>query len=84
MSELGPLVDRIAEGWSRVTYGGQLYGVTKAIHADGRSLSIYAEQLGGDDVVSANVHRTRGGDVLKPCEMSAAKVIDFLHGVEDC
>ena len=41
---------------------------------------MYAEELGGPDVVSANVYRTRGGDVLKPCEMPAATVLAFLHG----
>ena len=30
-------------------------------------------------MVSANVYRTTSGDVLKPCEMPAATVLDFLR-----
>ena len=48
----------------------------------GSSLSVYAEQLGGSDVISANVYRTGAGDVLKPCEMPAAKVLDFLRAAD--
>lgn len=78
--DLGDLVDALPEGWSEVTYTGRRYGLTKITHAGGRSSSVYAEQLGGPDVVSANVYRTASGDVLKPCEMPAAKVMDFLRG----
>ena len=67
--ELHSLLDALPEGWSVATYRGRRYGVTKIIHGTGRSLSIYAEQLDGSDVISANVYRTRAGDVLKPCEM---------------
>ena len=77
--DLGDLVDALPEGWSEVTYAGRRYGLTKITHAGGRSSSVYAEQLGGSDVVSANVYRTGAGDVLKPCEMPAAKVLDFLR-----
>ena len=77
--DVGRLVDALPEGWSEVTYAGHRYGLTKITHAGGRSSSVYAEQLGGSDVVSANVYRTGSGDVLKPCEMPAAKVLDFLH-----
>ena len=31
------------------------------------------------DVVSANVYRTSTGDVLRPCEMPAQKVLAFLR-----
>ena len=78
--DLGDLVDALPEGWSEVTYTGRRYGLTKITHAGGRSSSVYAEQLGGPDVVSANVYRTASGDVLKPFEMPAAKVLDFLRG----
>ena len=77
--EVGRLVDQVPEGWSRVAYHQDRYGLTKITHGDGRSVSIYAEQLGGSDVVSANVYRTSAGDVLKPCEMPAEKVLSFLR-----
>lgn len=76
--ELGALVDALPEGWSEVAYGGRRYGLTKITRAGGRSSSVHAEELGGADVVSANVYRTAAGDVLKPCEMPAAKVLGFL------
>lgn len=78
--DLGGLVDALPDGWSEVTYAGHRYGLTKITRAGGRSLSVYAEQLGGSDVISANVYRTSAEDVLKPCEMPAAKVLDFLRG----
>ena len=77
--ELGGLVDALPEGWSEVTYAGRRYGLTKITHTGGRSSRVYAEQLGGTDVISANVYRTGAGDVLKPCEMPAVKVLDFLR-----
>ena len=77
--DLGGLLDALPEGWSEVRYADRRYGLTKITHAGGRSSSVYAEQLGGADVISANVYRTTSGDVLKPCEMPAAKVLDFLR-----
>ncbi len=78
--QLGALLDALPEGWSEVAYAGRRWGLTKTTRTGGRSSSVYAEELGGTDVVSANVYRTAAGDVLKPCEMPAAKVLDFLAG----
>lgn len=55
-----------------------MYGLTRTTHTGGRSVSIYAEELGGSDVVSANVWRLAGGLQLRPCEMPAATVEAFL------
>jgi hypothetical protein len=60
---------------------GRPYGLTRTAHVGGRTLTIHAEELGGPDVVSANVLRTAAGDVLKPCEMPAEKVLGFLRSV---
>jgi len=76
---LAALVDGVPEGWSEVEYDGRRYGLTRVTRAGGRSSSIFAEELGGTDVVSANVYRTSTGDVLKPCEMPAQKVLSFLR-----
>lgn len=78
--DLAALVDRVPEGWTRVAYDGRTYGLSRTTRADGRSISLYAEELGGDDVVSTNVYRTIDGDLLRPCEMPAEKVLDFLRG----
>jgi hypothetical protein len=77
---LEDLLDRVPEGWSAVAYAGRRYGLTRTTHTDGRSVSLLAEELGGPDVVSANVFRLSGGAELRPCEMPAAKVLSFLEG----
>ena len=78
--DLDALVARVPEGWTAVSYGGRRYGLSRTTHTDGRSVSLYAEELGGSDVVSANVFRLTGGAELRPCEMPAAKVLAFLAG----
>ena len=74
------LVDRVPEGWTSVRYRGRRYGLSRTTRAGGRSVSVYAEELGGDDVVSTNVFRTSAGDLLRPCEMPAPTVLAFLRG----
>ena len=73
-ADLDALLDRVPDGWTAVSYAGRRYGLSRTTHTDGRSVSIYAEELGGSDVVSANVCRLTGGAELRPCEMPAAKV----------
>ena len=81
MNDVGSLFARVPEGWSLVEYDARSWGVTRTVHGDGRSESILAEELGGTDRVSANLYRVAGEDLLKPCEMSAEKVLDFLHSL---
>jgi len=78
--DLVALLDRLPNGWSEVTYAGRRYGVTRAVRLGGRQQSVYAEELGGTDVVSANLYLTASGPLLKPCEMSAEVVLEFLEG----
>ena len=77
---MSSLVDHVPAGWSVATYDGRRYGVTKTVRADGRAVSVYAEELGGTDVVSANVYLVTDGEELRPCEMPAEKVLAFLRG----
>jgi hypothetical protein len=77
--ELAELVDRVPKGWTAVGYAGRRYGLSRTDRAGGQSVAIYAEELGGSDVVSANVYRPASGDVLRPCEMPAETVLDFLR-----
>lgn len=79
---LAALVEAVPEGWTRVRYEGRPYGLTRRTWAGGRSITVVAEQLGGTDLVSANIHRTTTAHHLRPCEMPEAKVLDFLHGWE--
>jgi len=72
------LFARVPEGWSTMTYNGHRYGVARTVLAHGRVQKIYAEELGGTDVISANLYAE---DQLRPCEMPAAKVLDFVAAV---
>jgi hypothetical protein len=82
VDDYAALFDRVPDGWSEVIYAGRRYSVTRSVAAEGRALAVYAEELGGRDVVSANLYLTADGPQLRPCEMPAAKVIDFLAGFE--
>ena len=74
------MVDRVPEGWTVVAYEGRSYGLTRTTRVQGQSISISAEELGGEDLISANVYRTRKAEHLRPCEVSEAKVLAFLRG----
>lgn len=80
MADLVELVARVPDGWSTATYDGRRWAVTKTTRAGGRAVSVYAEELGGTDVVSTNVYLPDAGPELRPCEMPAAKVEAFLAG----
>lgn len=77
---LDDLLDRVPEGWTLVCFEGRCYGLSRTTRAGGAAVAVFAEELGGSDVISANVYRTSAGDVLRPCEMPAARVLDFLQG----
>lgn len=71
-------------------YGATAYGVrwrvTKTQFANARSQKLVAEELGGDGYISLNLYRLASGEaLLKPCEMPAEAVRDFvLSVVPDC
>ncbi len=81
-TDYGALFDRVPVGWSEVVYEGRRYGLTRSEAAQGRAVTVYAEELGGRDVVSANLYLTSSGAQLRACEMPDAKVVDFLAGFE--
>lgn len=76
------LLDRFPEGWSQWTLDGRRYAVTKTVRAGGGAVSLYAEELGGTDVVSTNAYLTSTAAELRPCEMPAAKVLAFVAEAE--
>ena len=61
-----------------VRYLGKRYLLRKETLLNGKLLKVYAEELGGNDIVSGNYYPTIKGGMLKPCEMSDQKVIDFV------
>lgn len=79
-ASLSALLGRVPEGWTRAIYNGRTYGLVRTTRVGGRSITISAEELGGTDLVSANVYRTVAAEHLRACEMPTAKVLAFLRG----
>lgn len=74
-------LNRIPTGYSTGMYQGKKYGISKSIFNQGKSIKLYAEELGGNNFISLNFYQTGKGELLKPCEMPEAKVRDFLAEV---
>ena len=69
------------KGYFVAEYGGRRYGVRTSAHAGGRSLKLFAEELGGRDFVSLNLYLPEHGEAaLRPCEMPVEKVLAFVAG----
>ena len=74
--------DALPTGGYGGTYQGRRYRITKTQMAAGRSQKFEAEELGGTDYISFNLFRLATGQaLLKPCQMTEAKVTDFVLGV---
>jgi peptide-methionine (S)-S-oxide reductase len=69
-------------GYQVISYKGKKYGVTRTDFNEGRSIKVFAEELGGTDFISFNFYMLKSGDQLKPCEMPVEKVLDFLTNYE--
>jgi len=65
-------------GANDVHYLGKRYLLRKETLLGGKLIKVYAEELGGNDIVSGNYYPTMKSGMLKPCEMSDKKVIDFV------
>ncbi len=70
------------DGSFYVLYKNSKYLVTKQIYSNAKIIKIYAEQLKGNNIVSGNYFLSIKGGLLKPCEMSDTKVIDFVLNLE--
>ncbi|GIT98427.1 hypothetical protein [Sulfurovum sp. TSL1] len=68
----------LPNGANDVRYLGKRYLLRKETLLGGKLLKIYAEELGGNDIISGNYYPTIKHGMLKPCEMSDKKVIDFV------
>ena len=68
----------LPNGANDVMYLEKRYLLRKETLLKGKLLKVYAEELGGNDIVSGNYYPTMKSGMLKPCEMSDAKVIDFV------
>ncbi len=55
------------------------YVASRQVLAGGKSHKLVAHELGGTDYISLNLYQTRNsGALLRPCEMPARKVVDFV------
>lgn len=69
----------LPRGYTQVWYQNKRYLLVCEDFNQGRSLKLWAEEMGGKDYLSSNVYFTRRGLLLKPCEMPAPKVLRFLY-----
>lgn len=72
------IIQALPEGYSEGWYDNAKYSITKQTFNQGKSYKIYAKELKGTNFISLNYYRTTSQELLKPCEMPATKVIDFL------
>nr|WP_246708007.1 hypothetical protein [Ensifer oleiphilus] len=90
VSELSPdahfefqkALEELPEGYVTGIFQGRTWCATIKRSNDGKRLWLYGEELGGTDVVSFNLYVLDAMSTLKPCEMSSAKVVDFVLGFE--
>jgi hypothetical protein len=83
-SEFAIALDRIPSGYSEGFFVGRRYGITLQRSEDGKRTSLFAQELGGQDLVSFNLYYLSSGEIrLKPCEMSSEKVESFVLGFSD-
>jgi hypothetical protein len=74
---------KLPDGYVDGHFVNRPWGVTVKRSEDGKRTWLYAEELGGTDIVSFNLYRLAGpGSILKPCEMSSTKVVEFVLGFE--
>ncbi|MGR9286565.1 hypothetical protein [Rhizobium johnstonii] len=74
---------KLPDGYVDGYFGNRSWGVTVKRSEDGKRTWLYGEELSGSDIVRLNLYRVaRPGPILKPCEMSSAKVIEFVLGFE--
>ncbi len=78
MSELLNKIQSFPSGYSVVWYHDKKYGLTRTDFNNGKSIKLFAEELGGNDFISLNYYIMSHSERLKPCEMPQQRVIDFI------
>ena len=69
----------LPRGSSKGVYEGRKYSLTVTYGSDDRQAWLYGEELGGNNHISCNIYFLKGDNTrLKPCEMPAEKVINFV------
>ena len=68
----------LPNGANNVFYNNRRYLLRKETLLEGKLIKVYAEDLSATNIVSGNYYPTMKNGMLKPCEMSDKKVIDFV------
>jgi len=68
----------LPNGANDLYYKKQRYLLRKETLLEGKLIKIYAEDLASTDIISGNYYPTMKNGMLRPCEMSDEKVIDFV------
>jgi hypothetical protein len=69
---------QLPDGANDVMYLEKRYLLRKETLLKGKLIKIYAHELGHNNVISGNYYPSLKNGMLKPCEMSDEKVIDFI------
>ena len=75
-------IQSIPQGYSEVLYHQKKYGVSRTDFNSGKSIKVFAKELGGNDFISMNYYITRTSERLNPCEMPKQKVIHFMKNID--
>ena len=75
-------IQLIPQGYSEVLYHQKKYGVSRTDFNNGKSIKVFAKELGGNEFISMNYYITSTSERLNPCEMPKQKVIHFIKNIE--
>jgi hypothetical protein len=74
-------LEALPKGYVEGHFDGRRWGSTVKRSDDGRRVWLFAEELGGEEIVSFNLYvLSSQRPMLKPCEMASEKVTEFVMG----
>lgn len=74
-------LQKLPEGYTKVIFNHKTYGLTLSNFNRGKSVKVYAKELGGNNFISFNYYTINGRGVVKPCEMPLQKVTYFMENI---
>lgn len=83
LHEFRKAFEKLPDCWLTGRFLGRSWSATVHRSEGGRRCWLFAQERGGSDIVSFNLYLLDGEEaVLRPCEMSSEKVIDFVLAFE--
>lgn len=74
-------LQKLPVGYIKVIFNHKAYGLTRSNFNKGKSIKVYAQELGGNNFISFNYYTIHGKGVVKPCEMPLQKVTYFIENI---